>query len=201
MVLLRALGFSQQTNYPIVFEAAYVTAQLLLDLAASLKHLKLKRVAKAIYVEDPAKPERPLAEGEPPRKPGHVCSFQCPLVAEESEEHNKSDLPNDDGAQGHHAPPHGQAGNHHSESPHKYKRHHPNIFGSPCSSPSSSSSSASGSPSERAPTRPRFAANLIDSESSDVSLNDSDEDEVREAKRLMKKLRVKAEHDHKSGQT
>ena len=78
------LGFSQQTNYPIVFEAAYVTAQLLLQIASELPALKLTRNEPAIYVEDPATPERPLDEADAPKVLGHVCPYQCPMVAKES---------------------------------------------------------------------------------------------------------------------
>ena len=183
------LGFSQQTNYPIVFEAAYVTAQLLLDLAGSFDCLKLRRVERAIYVEDPAAPERPLARGEPPREPGHICTYQCPLRYRESESTHKS---NKDSQQ---EKSEELRNRRLSKLQHNYKRHHTAIFGAPPSSSPSPSSAPSTARRPRAPSptqpEPRFAANLIESESSDASLNDSDDDEAREAKRRMKKHQVK----------
>ena len=69
-------GFSQQTNYPIVYEAAYVTSQLLLELI-SKRPIKQSRTVHGTYLLDPRCPEPPLPDGEVRRQLDHVCEFQC----------------------------------------------------------------------------------------------------------------------------
>lgn len=60
-----------------MYEAAYVTSQMLLELIAARPSVKRDRTIHGIYLLDPSRPEPALPDGEVQRVKGHVCEFQC----------------------------------------------------------------------------------------------------------------------------